>query len=129
KDSDRTESCLSGIVVESTIMHPFEFDFYLTSHSSSIGTSHSTHYHILYDENQLTSDSLQTLSYNLCYTFTQSTHAVSIITPVYYAYLACNRARFHSRGKSWSNIDSETDRSVSTYSIVKPKLQKVMNFI
>jgi hypothetical protein len=46
RDSDRrTGNCPSGTVVETTIVHPFEFDFYLQSHTSSQGTSRPAHYH------------------------------------------------------------------------------------
>ncbi|CAI2171336.1 1168_t:CDS:2 [Funneliformis geosporum] len=125
KNSDRTGNCLVGTVVESTITHPFEFDFYLQSHAGLQGTSRSTHYHVLRDENRFDPDSLQTLSYNLCYTFARCTRAVSIVPPVYYAHLACSRAKFHSRGENWS----ESGCLVSSFDMVKPNLQKVMYFI
>jgi eukaryotic translation initiation factor 2C len=32
------------------------------------GTSRPAHYHVLFDENGFSADSLQTLTYNLCYT-------------------------------------------------------------
>src|SRR2546430_6587863 len=44
-----------------------EFDFYLQSHPGLKGTCRPTHYHVLYDENEFTPDSIQTLSYYLCY--------------------------------------------------------------
>jgi len=130
RDSNRSGNCLPGTVVESTITHPFEFDFYLQSHTSLHGTSRSTHYHVLYDENRFTPDSLQTLSYNLCYTYARCTRAVSIVPPVCYAHLACCRARFHSRCENWSDQDSSSDGgSVSTYGMLKPQLQRVMYFM
>lgn len=85
-----------GTVVDSTICHPTEFDFYLCSHAgikvnipvSSLplwscyyfaiilvdynsalkGTSRPAHYHVLWDENKFTADELQSLTNNLCYT-------------------------------------------------------------
>ncbi|CAG8624943.1 1984_t:CDS:2 [Funneliformis caledonium] len=94
KDSDNTGNCPVGTVVESTITHPFEFDFYLQSHAGTRGTSRPMHYYVLYDENRFNADSLQTLSYNLCYSFARCTRAVSIVPPVYYAHLACSRVSF-----------------------------------
>src|SRR5437868_2694164 len=82
KDSDRTGNCFPGTVVETTITHPFEFDFYLQSHHNVQGNSRPMHYNVLYDENKFTSDSLQSLTYNLCYTFARSTRAVSLVPPV-----------------------------------------------
>lgn len=48
-----------GTVVDSKIVHPFDFDFYLCSHYESMGTSKPTHYYVLWDENGFTSDDLQ----------------------------------------------------------------------
>jgi hypothetical protein len=124
--SDRSGNCLPGTVVESTITHPFEFDFYLQSHASSQGTSHPTHYHVLYDEHGFSPDELQTLTYNLCYTNARSTCSVSIVPPAYYAQLVCNRARFHLSGENWSDLDTSEDLS---YTSVKPELQKIMYFM
>ncbi|RIA93561.1 hypothetical protein C1645_874012 [Glomus cerebriforme] len=82
KDSDRTSNCLPGTV----ITHPFEFNFYLQSHPGLQGTSRPAHYHVSFDENGFNTNSLQTLSYNLCYNFARCTRA-------YYARLVCKRAR------------------------------------
>ncbi|CAI2163073.1 11322_t:CDS:2 [Funneliformis geosporum] len=133
--SDRLGNCLPGTVVDSTITHPFEFDFYLTSHANFVGTSRPTHYHVLFDENQFTSDSLQTLSYNLCHLYARSTCAVSVVSPVYYARLLCKRAKFHYRYDRWK--DSNSDSSESSVGIkpalnfakVMPELRKTMYFI
>ena len=104
-----------------SLTHPFGFDFYLQSHAALQGTSRPTHYYVLFDENGFNPDSLQTLSYNLCYVYARSTRAVSIVPPVYYARLACSRARFHASGENW-------DEGLN-YALVKPELQKVMYFM
>uniref|UniRef100_A0A0E0NZM1 Piwi domain-containing protein n=1 Tax=Oryza rufipogon TaxID=4529 RepID=A0A0E0NZM1_ORYRU len=65
---DRSRNILPGTVVDTKICHPSEFDFYLCSHSGIQGTSHPTHYYVLFDENNFSADALQTLTYNLCYT-------------------------------------------------------------
>ncbi|KAF0507182.1 Piwi-domain-containing protein [Gigaspora margarita] len=131
KDADKTGNCLPGTVVESVITHPFEFDFYLQSHSGLQGTSRPTHYHVLYDENDFTTDGLQALSYNLCYIYARCTRAVSLVPPVYYAHIVCRRARFHSRGELWSDTESveETPGQVSTFGVVKPELVTTMYFM
>ena len=129
KDSDRTGNCFPGTVVETGITHPFEFDFYLQSHPGLQGTTRPTHYHVLYDENNFTPDALQSLTYNLCYVYARSTRAVSLVPPVYYAFLACRRARFHA---SWSDPDDSDDSEgpgAANYAMVKHELQKVMYFI
>uniref|UniRef100_A0A804QJ33 Piwi domain-containing protein n=1 Tax=Zea mays TaxID=4577 RepID=A0A804QJ33_MAIZE len=67
--TDKSGNILLGTVVDQKICHPTEFDFYLCSHAGIQGTSRPTHYHVLYDENELTADALQSLTNNLCYTF------------------------------------------------------------
>jgi hypothetical protein len=129
RDNDRTGNCPSGTVVDTTVVHPFEFDFYLQSHTSSQGTSRPTHYHVLLDENRSNADSLQTLTYNLCYNFARCTRAVSIVPPVYYAHLICCRARFHASGENWSDPDTSEGAGSSSYAPVKSDLLKTMYFM
>jgi hypothetical protein len=105
------------------VVHPFEFDFYLQSHTSLQGTSRPAHYHVLLDENGFNADSLQTLTYNLCYNFARCTRSVSIVPPAYYAHLVCRRARFHANPN-----DSEDARRVN-YAAVKSELIKTMYFV
>uniref|UniRef100_U9UWV0 Piwi-domain-containing protein n=1 Tax=Rhizophagus irregularis (strain DAOM 181602 / DAOM 197198 / MUCL 43194) TaxID=747089 RepID=U9UWV0_RHIID len=124
RDADRTGNCLPGTVIESTITHPFEFDFYLQSHPGLQGTSRSTHYHVLYDENSFSSDGIQQLSNNLCYIYARCTRAVSIVPPVYYAHIVCRRARFHSHGDD-IEISEGGIGATSTFGVVKPELQRV----
>ncbi|KAI4381366.1 hypothetical protein MLD38_007444 [Melastoma candidum] len=89
------ENIPPGTVVDTVITHPREFDFYLCSHWGVKGTSRPTHYHVLLDESGFTSDELQKLVYNLCYTFVRCTKPISLVPPVYYAHLAAYRGRLY----------------------------------
>ncbi|AES96874.1 putative post-transcriptional gene silencing PAZ-Argonaute family protein [Medicago truncatula] len=89
------ENIPPGTVVDSVITHPKEFDFYLCSHWGVKGTSRPTHYHVLLDENKFTSDELQKLVYNLCFTFVRCTKPISLVPPAYYAHLAAYRGRLY----------------------------------
>ncbi|KAI8610686.1 Piwi domain-containing protein [Chytriomyces sp. MP71] len=106
-ESDLKGNILAGTVVDSGVTHPFEFDFYLTSHPGMQGTSKAAHYHVLYDNNNFDADTLQEITYRLCYNFARSTRAVSIVPPAYYAHLVAARARCyasaqnHSRNGAW----------------------------
>ncbi|KAI9489892.1 Piwi domain-containing protein [Zychaea mexicana] len=127
--ADRSGNCSPGTVIDTDIVHPFEFDFYLQSHAGIQGTSRSTHYHVLYDDNKFTSDSLQELTYRLCYIYARATRAVSLIPPLYYADLLASRARLHRRDANWSDTTGtpetfDPEQQITSYGAVKPDLQK-----
>jgi len=82
-----------GTVVDRTIVHPTESDFFLVSHQGIQGTSRPTHYHLLWDDSKMSSDELQTLTYYLCYLFTRCTRSVSYPAPCYYSHLVAFRGR------------------------------------
>lgn len=95
-DGDRKSgNCPAGTVIDRDVAHPTEFDFYLQSHGGLLGTSRPAHYNVLYDENNLTPDGLQSLSFALCHVYARSTRSVSIPAPVYYADIVCTRAKNH----------------------------------
>ena len=134
RDADRSGNCQPGTVVDSNIVHPFEFDFYLQSHAGLQGTSRPTHYHVLHDDNNFTPDELQELTYRLCYIYGRATRAVSIVPPAYYADLVAARARFHRRGENWSDTEATSesmnpDEQMASFAVVKPELQKVMYYM
>ena len=130
QQADRSGNCLAGTVVETDVTHPTEFDFYLQSHAGLQGTSRPTHYNVLHDENNFTADSLQNLTYRLCYLFCRATRAVRVVPVVYYADIMCERARFHAKGENWSdNASTDSGSSVASYAKVMPELQNVMYFM
>lgn len=116
--ADRSGNVPAGTVVDTGICHPTQFDFYLCSHAGIQGTSRPAHYHVVYDDHKFTSDALQTLSYNMCFTFARCTRSVSIVTPAYYAHLVAFRARFHfpptarQEIKSFCQVNSDLQRTM-----------------
>lgn len=108
RSTDKSGNILPGTVVDTTICHPTEFDFYLCSHAGIQGTSRPTHYHVLYDENGFTADALQALTNNLTYTYARCTRSVSIVPPAYYAHLTAFRARYYMEGNT-SDGDSSSE--------------------
>ncbi|KAM3294875.1 hypothetical protein ACQJBY_037640 [Aegilops geniculata] len=118
--TDRSGNILPGTVVDTKICHPTEFDFYLCSHAGIQGTSRPTHYHVLLDENRFSADALQTLTYNLCYTYARCTRSVSIVPPAYYAHLAAFRARYYMEDEfSDGGSSSATARSAPARQLPK----------
>lgn len=129
-DADRNGNVLPGTVVDSGITSPTEFDFFLCSHGSILGTSRPTHYHVLFDENNFSPDVLQRLTYHSCYLFARSTRSVSLCPPAYYADLLAFRAKFHSKGAWDDSTQSErSDQMESSFSPVKAELRNRLYFV
>lgn len=92
---DKSGNCMPGTVVDSGITHPAIWDFYLQSHPGLKGTSAPSHYTVLHDEKNYSSDKLQTIAHGLCHIYARATRSVSIPAPVYYADIISARGRFH----------------------------------
>ncbi|KAG7593551.1 Piwi domain [Arabidopsis thaliana x Arabidopsis arenosa] len=106
---------LSGTVVDTKIIHPFEYDFYLCSHHGAIGTSKPTHYYVLYDEIGFKSDQIQKLIFDVCFTFTRCTKPVALVPPVSYADKAASRGRLYYEA-SFMEKNSKQSRGASSSS-------------
>ncbi|KAF9036079.1 Piwi-domain-containing protein [Hymenopellis radicata] len=91
----RSGNLPAGTVVDRDITSPLEYDFYLQSHAGRLGTSRSSHYTVVCDENRFNPNQLQMMAYTLCHVYARSTSAVSIPAPVYYAHIVCSRAKTH----------------------------------
>ena len=76
--ADRNNNALPGTLVERDVTHPFEYDFYLSSHSAIQGTARPVHYQVILDEEQCNVNEFQRLIYNHCYQFARSTTPVSL---------------------------------------------------
>jgi len=94
-DADRSGNCPAGTVVDTSVVSPVEFDYYLYGHAGLLGTSKPAHYNVLLDENEFTADGLQSLSFALCHVYARCTRSVSYPAPVYYAHNVCSRAKNH----------------------------------
>ncbi|KAF9359202.1 Eukaryotic translation initiation factor 2C [Mortierella sp. AD094] len=133
-EGDQLGNCHPGTVIDTHIVHPYEFDFYLQSHAGLLGTSRPAHYYVLLDDNKFSPDELQELTYKLCHLYARCTRSVSIVPPAYYAHLVAARAKFHARGDHFSDTVSSssaggTAGEASSYANVKPELMKVMWFM
>ncbi|XP_052202427.1 protein argonaute 2-like [Diospyros lotus] len=142
RDGGPTGNVPPGTVVDRTITHPFEFDFYLCSHYGSLGTSKPTHYYVLWDEHNFTSDQLQKLIFDMCFTFARCTKPVSLVPPVYYADLVAYRGRMYQEvvtrfnpGSAAASSSSSSAASSSGPSFdegfykLHPELENIMYFV
>lgn len=128
-DGGATGNVPPGTVVDTKIVHPHDFDFYLASHYGGIGTSKPTHYHVLWDENLFTSDELQKLIYDMCFTFARCTKPVSLVPPVYYADLVAYRGRYFQEALTdGRSVGDEVPFDANLYKL-HPDLQNTMFFV
>ncbi|KAL8769505.1 MAG: hypothetical protein Q9209_004566 [Squamulea sp. 1 TL-2023] len=99
-----TGNPINGTVVDRHVTEVQNWEFFLQSHKTLKGTARPAHYFVVLDEiftkhklpqgstrNQ--ANDLENLTHSLCYLYGRAMTAVSICTPVYYAHLACERAR------------------------------------
>ncbi len=84
-----------GTVVDTDIVHPTVSSFFLASHEGIQGTTKPTYYVKLYDDNNLSADVEQALTYYLCHLYSRCERSVSYPAPTYNAHLAAFRARDH----------------------------------
>ncbi|KAL1748422.1 Piwi domain-containing protein [Schizophyllum fasciatum] len=96
----------AGTVVDRGVTAIYEFDFFLQAHGGLQGTTKPTHYYVVHDEMAFTADDLQTLTNNVSYMFARATKAVSLVSPAYYADLACERGRcyLHALLQGYSRV-------------------------
>ncbi|KAI0080425.1 argonaute-like protein [Panus rudis PR-1116 ss-1] len=91
--ADRDGNPRPGTVVDRGITAVYDYDFFLQAHGGLQGTTRPTHYYVVHDEMKLSPDVLQSLTNDVSFTFARATKAVSLVSPAYYADLACERGR------------------------------------
>jgi len=75
------------------------------------GTTKPTHYYVVHDEIGFKADQLQGLTNALSYMFARATKAVSLVSPAYYADVACERGRCYLRKLLLGHADEGTTAS------------------
>jgi len=117
KQTNQTNNLQPGTVIDTDIVSPNGFDFYLNSHAAIQGTSRPILYQVLYDEIGFTSDDIQQLTNYLCHTDVRCTKAVSVPAPVHYATLCVSRGL---------NLDYEGQMANEQRSIAASDLDEAM---
>lgn len=82
-----------GSIIDTTIVHPYQNNFYVNSHNAFQGVNHPSLYHVLLDEIGFTTDELQTLTFHLCFTDPRSSASEAIPSVVHQADIAALKAR------------------------------------
>ncbi|KRZ47735.1 putative protein tag-76, partial [Trichinella nativa] len=86
-----------------------------------VGTSRPTRYYVLFDESNMDVNAMQSITYYLCHLYGRCARSVSIPAPVYFADLACARARYHILAALNSGLvekfsDEDSKRTISNSS-------------
>ena len=76
--ADKNGNPVPGTVVDRDVTHPFEYDFYLNSHSAIQGTARPTHYHVLIDDEKQDPNQLVKMVYEHSYQYMRATTPVSL---------------------------------------------------
>ncbi|TVY43663.1 Protein argonaute [Lachnellula occidentalis] len=96
-DLNQRQNLDAGLVVDTDVIAPKQFNFYLQSHGSPIGTARSGHYVVLENGSGYTADELQGITNNICFMSSRTTKGLSVCTPARYADLLCDRLRMYMR--------------------------------
>ncbi|XP_022930861.1 protein argonaute 16-like [Cucurbita moschata] len=111
------ENVPPGTVVDTKVVHPKNYDFYMCAHAGMIGTSRPAHYHVLVDEIGFSPDDLQNLIHSLSYVYQRSTTALSIAAPICYAHLAAAQMSQFIKFEDHSETSSELGAITSSGSV------------
>ncbi|XP_065339928.1 protein argonaute-1-like [Cloeon dipterum] len=113
-----------GFVVDSTITHPWQRDFFLVSHAP-VGKTvvRPTRYRILHDDCNMTDKEIEKLTYYLCHLCIRCTRSISYPAPTYYAHLAAARAKHYCKGSN-----SPVKRNLSEKDLERELERKIYEF-
>jgi len=87
----KSQNIPAGTVVDNVVTQIDRCDFYINSAQGIQGTSRPAHYTLIHDDNDLTADSLQLMTWTLCHGYARCTRSVSLPVPVFYAELVRER--------------------------------------
>ncbi|GAV71984.1 PAZ domain-containing protein/Piwi domain-containing protein/DUF1785 domain-containing protein [Cephalotus follicularis] len=119
------ENVPPGTVVDTKIVHPRNYDFYMCAHAGMIGTSRPAHYHVLLDQIGFSPDDLQNLILSLSYVYQRSTTAISIVAPICYAHLAASQMGQYMKFEDLSDTSSGEMSMTSAGSVPVPVLPRL----
>ncbi len=136
---DITNNCVPGTVVDRTVGHSVNYDFYLISHNSPQGTVRPVRYILLEDDLNFDADEIQCLTYNLAFAFCRSTRPVASVPAVLYAELLSIRARSHlsardyykdmKSGREYDFLRSIPDKLFEGVPVVPPNLRTRLYYV
>lgn len=103
-----------GVVVDKAAVHPEFCEYFLNSHRALQGTARTPKYTVLYDDNKFDMNTLEGITYQLCYGHQIVFMPTSLPSPVYIA------IRYSERGRTLYSAHmkfaTSTDTEAETYS-------------
>ncbi|KAK4741945.1 hypothetical protein SAY87_025533 [Trapa incisa] len=114
-----------GTIVDTSICHPRNNDFYLCAHAGIMGTTRPTHYHVLLDQVGYSIDDLQELVHSLSYVYQRSSSAISVVAPISYAHLAASQVGMFMKFEDMSETSSSNGGLTSSDGPTVPQLPKI----
>ncbi|KAL6191688.1 hypothetical protein ACLB2K_038078 [Fragaria x ananassa] len=123
--SNSPDNVPPGTVVDTKIVHPRIYDFYMCSQAGMIGTSRPVHYHVLLDEIGFSPDDLQNLIHSLSYVYQRSCTAISIVAPICYAHLAAAQVGQFMKFEDLSETSSAKGSVTTSECIPVPELPRL----
>ncbi|KAL3423771.1 RNA interference and gene silencing protein [Phlyctema vagabunda] len=103
ENADNNANCPTGTVVDRGVTEVRNWDFFLQAHTSLKGTARPCHYYVILDEifggrrpkppHMNNADTLEELTFNMCFLYARATKSVSLCPPAYYADKLCTRTR------------------------------------
>ncbi|KAF7879476.1 hypothetical protein EAF04_000672 [Stromatinia cepivora] len=87
----------SGLLIDTGVVTPNHFSFYLQSHDSALGTAKSAHYIVITNESNYTPEHIQETTNIICFTGSRAFKALSVCTPAKYADILCDRLRCYMK--------------------------------
>jgi hypothetical protein len=87
-----------GLVIDKEITDNYYYDFYLNSAFSGQGTNSSTHYTVLFDNTNLTANTIYKLTYFLTFLSFNTTKSIKIPAPLYFVTRRNNFTRDNLNG-------------------------------
>ena len=110
-------------MIDTHIVSPHNFDFFLVSHHALKGTARALKYWVVCDDIGWGADEIQKLTFHLCHMYQRCSSIVSCPSPVFYAHLAAYRARFYASDfgdeDGWSDTASMRSGSTSGTDVAK----------
>ncbi|TGO65639.1 hypothetical protein BELL_1003g00030 [Botrytis elliptica] len=97
KNDQYNNNLSSGLVIDSGVVTPNHFSFYLQSHDSALGTARSAHYIVIINESDYTPEQIQETTNTICFTGSRAFKALSVCTPAKYADILCDRMRCYMK--------------------------------